>query len=97
MAAAAASLTWVLFFLLAPEFGRCVLSQIGLGSRLLAKDQNQAWVSDNGTFAFGFTPGDSPDQYLLAIWFAELPGDIYPSLRRRLAPFPTANTLGKRD
>lgn len=72
---AAASLTWVLFFLLVPEFGRCVLSQIGLGSRLLAKDQNQAWVSDNGTFAFGLTPGDSPDQYLLAIWFAELPGD----------------------
>lgn len=74
-AAASSSFTWVLFFLLVPEFRRCVSARIGPGSRLSAKDQNQAWVSDNGTFAFGFTPVDLPDQYLLAIWFAELPGD----------------------
>ncbi|KAI8564936.1 hypothetical protein RHMOL_Rhmol03G0222100 [Rhododendron molle] len=74
-AAAASFFTWVLFFLLVPEFGRCVSAQIGPGSRLSTKDQSQAWVSDNGTFAFGFTPVDFPDQYLLAIWFAELPGD----------------------
>lgn len=51
-------------------------SRIGLGSRLLAKEE-KAWVSDNGTFAFGFTPTptDSPNQFQLAIWFAQLPGD----------------------
>ncbi|GMY07352.1 G-type lectin S-receptor-like serine/threonine-protein kinase At5g24080 isoform X1 [Fagus crenata] len=49
-------------------------SHIGLGSRLLAS-QDQAWVSDNGTFAFGFTPAERRDQFELAIWFAELPGD----------------------
>ncbi|KAL8134636.1 G-type lectin S-receptor-like serine/threonine-protein kinase At5g24080 [Apium graveolens] len=50
---------------------------IKLGSRLLAKE-NQSWVSDNGTFAFGFTPAASTDHrksFQLAIWFAQLPGD----------------------
>ncbi|CAN4087659.1 unnamed protein product [Withania somnifera] len=46
-----------------------------LGSSLLAKE-NQAWFSDNNTFAFGFTPTAlSHDQYQLSIWFAQLPGD----------------------
>ena len=51
--------------------------EIKLGSRLLAKE-NQSWVSDNGTFAFGFTPagsGDHRKSFQLAIWFAQLPGD----------------------
>ncbi|KAM6555703.1 hypothetical protein CsatB_002722 [Cannabis sativa] len=57
------------------EYGS-VASQIGLGSRLLARD-NKAWVSDNGTFAFGFTPMENGDynKLQLAIWFAKLPGD----------------------
>ncbi|KAL5746456.1 hypothetical protein ACOSP7_027602 [Xanthoceras sorbifolium] len=56
--------------------------QIGLGSRLLPAggdhndDQEQSWVSDNGTFAFGFTPvADTRDRFELGIWFAQLPGD----------------------
>lgn len=65
----------LLFFLVAAGFDAFMASQIGLGSRLVAKD-NRAWVSDNGTFAFGFTQlNDQPDQLQLAIWFAELPGD----------------------
>ncbi|KAL0321500.1 UNVERIFIED_CONTAM: G-type lectin S-receptor-like serine/threonine-protein kinase [Sesamum calycinum] len=49
--------------------------RIDRGSRLLA-GQDQAWVSDNGTFAFGFSPVDSrKDQFHLGIWFAQLPGD----------------------
>ncbi|GJU77099.1 hypothetical protein Tco_1274169 [Tanacetum coccineum] len=32
--------------------------------------------TNNGTFAFGFTPSlDQDDQYQLGIWFADLPGD----------------------
>ncbi|OMO67038.1 S-locus glycoprotein [Corchorus olitorius] len=50
-------------------------AQIGLGSRLLASDPDRPWVSDNGTFAFGFTPSDIRDRFLLGIWFADLPGD----------------------
>ncbi|WMV20647.1 hypothetical protein MTR67_014032 [Solanum verrucosum] len=50
-------------------------SGVVLGSRLLAKE-NQAWFSDNKTFAFGFTPTtESHDQYQLSIWFAQIPGD----------------------
>ncbi|TXG71048.1 hypothetical protein EZV62_005983 [Acer yangbiense] len=54
---------------------------IGLGSRLLASDhRDQSWVSDNGTFAFGFTPAaaaaeDSRDRFEVGIWFSQLPGD----------------------
>lgn len=47
---------------------------IGIGSRLLASGE-ESWVSDNGTFAFGFTPSDTQDRFLLGIWFAQLPGD----------------------
>ncbi|CAK9176942.1 unnamed protein product [Ilex paraguariensis] len=63
-----------LFFLVLVELASCMSSGISLGSRLLA-NENQTWVSDNGTFAFGFTPTDSTDRLQLAIWFAELPGD----------------------
>ncbi|KAL8170601.1 hypothetical protein V2J09_022405 [Rumex salicifolius] len=49
-------------------------SQIRPGSRLLASD-SKAWVSANGTFAFGFTPMDSQDRLQLGIWYANIPGD----------------------
>lgn len=66
---------FLLLFLVLAVFDACMASQIGLGSRLVVKD-NRAWVSDNGTFAFGFTQmDDQRDQLQLAIWFAELPGD----------------------
>lgn len=66
---------WGLLLVLAGfEYGS-MASQIGLGSRLVARE-NKAWISDNGTFAFGFTPvEDGDDRLQLAIWFAELPGD----------------------
>ncbi|CAN6569533.1 unnamed protein product [Malus baccata var. baccata] len=64
-----------LFFLVVAGFDACSASRIGLGSRLLARE-NQTLVSDNGTFALGFTPTSDDDYRLqLAIWFAELPGD----------------------
>ncbi|CAN1751362.1 G-type lectin S-receptor-like serine/threonine-protein kinase At5g24080 [Linum perenne] len=66
-----------LFFVLAAGFisGSFAAGRIGLGSRLLAREQ-QAWISDNGTFAFGFTEStDDPDRFQLAIWFNHLPGD----------------------
>lgn len=49
--------------------------RIGLGLRLLARDKDEAWLSDNGTFAFGFTQAHTPNLFQLAIWFADLPGD----------------------
>ncbi|XP_061342037.1 G-type lectin S-receptor-like serine/threonine-protein kinase At5g24080 [Gastrolobium bilobum] len=56
-------------------FSSCISSQIDLGSRLLAS-KDQTWVSDNGTFALGFTPAESDNRlFNLGIWFAELPGD----------------------
>ncbi|KAK2983613.1 hypothetical protein RJ640_023147 [Escallonia rubra] len=61
------------FLVLARVVG-CISGRIGLGSRLLANEE-QAWASDNGTFAFGFTPAGSRDTFELAIWFADLPGD----------------------
>ncbi|KAG2709760.1 hypothetical protein I3760_05G256200 [Carya illinoinensis] len=74
MASFSSSLIMLIYLVLA-SFGACMASQIGLGSRLLAS-QNQAWVSDNGTFVFGFTPADAHDDRLqVGIWFAELPGD----------------------
>lgn len=73
---ATSSSSWILFFLVLASFGDyCMASQIGLGSRLLARE-DRPWRSDNGTFAFGFTPEDGRrDLFQVAIWFAELPGD----------------------
>ncbi|KAK3219933.1 hypothetical protein Dsin_013903 [Dipteronia sinensis] len=78
---------WVVFWVTV-WFGCCWClwvaeagQNIGLGSRLLASDhQDQSWVSDNGTFAFGFTPAaaaaeDSRDSFEVGIWFGQLPGD----------------------
>ncbi|WCJ36755.1 G-type lectin S-receptor-like serine/threonine-protein kinase At5g24080 [Euphorbia peplus] len=58
------------------ELGRCLgVGRIGLGSRLLARE-DQAWLSDNGTFAFGFTRAvTDTERFQLAIWFNDLPGD----------------------
>ncbi|KAK9143892.1 hypothetical protein Syun_013292 [Stephania yunnanensis] len=52
----------------------CSASKIMLGSKLVA-GANQAWISDNRTFAFGFTPNESKDLFYLSIWYNELPGD----------------------
>ncbi|KAI3792992.1 hypothetical protein L1987_35604 [Smallanthus sonchifolius] len=58
----------------------CVSGRVGLGTRLYANSY-QAWVSANGTFAFGFVPALDPrsssqdERYQLGIWFADLPGD----------------------
>jgi hypothetical protein len=57
-------------------FCSCISSEIGLGSRLLASNKDQVWVSDNGTFAMGFTPSNTDNHlFTLGIWFARLPGD----------------------
>ena len=77
MAASSFASCSVLFFLVLflCGFGGCISSEIGLGSRLLASD-GQTWVSDNGTFAFGFSPSVTDDRlFELGIWFAKLPGD----------------------
>lgn len=71
---ASSSYLVLFFFLVLAGFGACMASQISLGSRLMAKE-NQTVVSDNGTFALGFSPMDEDNRYQLAIWFAELPGD----------------------
>ncbi|XP_047342382.1 G-type lectin S-receptor-like serine/threonine-protein kinase At5g24080 [Impatiens glandulifera] len=52
-----------------------VYGGISLGSRLLAKQDNTAWLSDNRTFAFGFVSSGTNGRYYLAVWFAQLPGD----------------------
>ncbi|CAI9092342.1 OLC1v1027544C1 [Oldenlandia corymbosa var. corymbosa] len=63
------------FMVLMSGIDTCMCSSIRLGSTLLASE-NQTWNSDNGTFAFGFTPSNPRnDQFRLAIWFAQLPGD----------------------
>lgn len=71
--------SWVLalWVVLLHGFGWCtaVAGEVSLGSRLAAS-QDRAWVSDNGTFAFGFAAVDGRhDQFQLAVWFAQLPGD----------------------
>ncbi|XP_057423871.1 G-type lectin S-receptor-like serine/threonine-protein kinase At5g24080 [Lotus japonicus] len=67
----------VLTLVLLGCFSSCISSQIDLGSRLLAS-KDQKWLSENGTFALGFTPAANTDNnrlFTLAIWFARLPGD----------------------
>ncbi|KAL7003531.1 non-specific serine,threonine protein kinase, partial [Sarracenia purpurea var. burkii] len=74
MSTAAVVFSGFFFLSVLAETGWCVSSRIGLGSRL-SSEEGRAWVSENGTFAFGFTPTGSTDKYQLAIWFAELSGD----------------------
>ncbi|MED6116188.1 hypothetical protein PIB30_097840 [Stylosanthes scabra] len=66
----------VLVMILGCFISSCISSnQIGLGSRILAS-KGQTWVSDNGTFAFGFTKSENDNRlFQLAIWFNELPED----------------------
>ncbi|XP_031117291.1 G-type lectin S-receptor-like serine/threonine-protein kinase At5g24080 isoform X1 [Ipomoea triloba] len=66
----------LIFIIVVAQCGACIASRISLGSRLLAKDDQAYWLSDNETFAFGFSPaGSSRDRFQLTIWFAQLPGD----------------------
>ncbi|XP_047967413.1 G-type lectin S-receptor-like serine/threonine-protein kinase At5g24080 isoform X1 [Salvia hispanica] len=56
-------------------FGCIVSGRVTPGSRLVAREK-QAWISDNGTFAFGFAEANSRnDQFQLGIWFYQLPSD----------------------
>ena len=74
-AASSFSCSWVILTMILGCFTGCISSQIGLGSRLLAR-KGQTWVSDNGTFALGFTPAENDNRlFQVAIWFAKLPGD----------------------
>ncbi|XP_076896883.1 G-type lectin S-receptor-like serine/threonine-protein kinase At5g24080 [Bidens hawaiensis] len=70
--------TWCLLFAIWLEIIVCVSGRVGLGSRLYANN-DRAWVSNNGTFAFGFAPApglsSQDERYQLGIWFADLPGD----------------------
>ncbi|KAL2948938.1 hypothetical protein AAZX31_20G151300 [Glycine max] len=66
---------WVILALGLCCFSGCISGQIGLGSRLLAREA-QTWVSENGTFALGFTPAETDNRlFVIGIWFARLPGD----------------------
>jgi len=52
-----------------------ISAHIQLGSALLAS-KAQTWLSENGTFALGFTPAESDNRlFELGVWFAQLPGD----------------------
>ncbi|XP_074319736.1 G-type lectin S-receptor-like serine/threonine-protein kinase At5g24080 [Silene latifolia] len=67
-------LSYMLTILLSCLVGT-VFCKVRVGSRLVARD-NVAWVSENGTFAFGFTSMYSRnDQFQLGIWYAHIPGD----------------------
>lgn len=66
---------WIVVTIFLSCSSDCVSSEIELGSRLLAS-KDQVWVSDNGTFAIGFTPSDNDNRlFTFGIWFASLPGD----------------------
>ncbi|CAA0812961.1 Protein kinase superfamily protein [Striga hermonthica] len=66
------SLIWVSGIIL---LGSVVSDQIVPGSRLYA-GEDRAWVSDNGSFAFGFAPVSSKeDRFQLGVWYAQIPGD----------------------
>ncbi|MQL94768.1 hypothetical protein Taro_027416, partial [Colocasia esculenta] len=60
--------------LLLPQLPMGLVGRIPLDSKLSA-GENQTWVSENGTFAFGFAESCSGDGFHLVIWYAELPGD----------------------
>lgn len=60
--------------ILFPWFFGLVTCQISRGSRLLATE-NKVWISQNGTFALGFTPLYSNDQLQLGIWYNQIPGE----------------------
>ncbi|XVE50641.1 hypothetical protein DITRI_Ditri01bG0180000 [Diplodiscus trichospermus] len=47
---------------------------VSVGNFLYANDENKSWKSPSGDFSFGFhpIPGEK-DQFLLAIWYANIP------------------------
>ncbi|KAI0522862.1 hypothetical protein KFK09_005247 [Dendrobium nobile] len=71
---ASSSFSKVLLILTLLNLSATLAERILLGSELSASS-NQSWISDNGTFAFGFASLTSDDNLLLAIWYAGLPGD----------------------
>ncbi|GKU87796.1 hypothetical protein SLEP1_g2136 [Rubroshorea leprosula] len=64
-----------LFFLLLllPAFVVSQTSNITLGSYLVASKDSPSWKSPSGHFAFGFYQLQNQDQFLLAIWFDNIP------------------------
>nr|POE53873.1 g-type lectin s-receptor-like serine/threonine-protein kinase lecrk2 [Quercus suber] len=49
-------------------------SYVNVGSSLTATDENStSWLSPSGDFAFGFSPLNQKDLFLLSIWFAKIP------------------------
>ena len=49
-------------------------SYVNVGDSLTATDENStSWLSPSGDFAFGFSPLDQKDLFLLSIWFAKIP------------------------
>ncbi|XP_030923318.1 G-type lectin S-receptor-like serine/threonine-protein kinase LECRK2 [Quercus lobata] len=47
---------------------------VNVGDSLTATDENNtSWLSPSGDFAFGFSPLDQKDLFLLSIWFAKIP------------------------
>ncbi|KAF3487136.1 hypothetical protein F2Q69_00056444 [Brassica cretica] len=64
-----------LFLVSSVQVGLATEPNISLGSKLSASEPNRVWVSANGTFAIGFIRFKPTDQFLLSIWFAQLPGD----------------------
>ena len=47
---------------------------VNVGDSLTATDENStSWLSPSGDFAFGFSPLDQKDLFLLSIWFAKIP------------------------
>ncbi|KAH7651519.1 Non-specific serine/threonine protein kinase protein [Dioscorea alata] len=69
-----ACLHYLVYLSLLVELAIFSTGQIPIGSQLSAS-QNQVWLSENSTFAFGFTSSGSDGQFLLAIWYSKLPGD----------------------
>ncbi|KAL8192723.1 hypothetical protein R6Q57_027171 [Mikania cordata] len=75
-----ASTTWCFLIAVWLEIVVFVSGRVAMGSKLYA-NSNQAWVSNNETFAFGFVPAldlglsSQDERFQLGIWFADLPGD----------------------
>ena len=50
---------------------------VNVGDSLTATDENNtSWLLPSGDFAFGFSPLDQKDLFLLSIWFAKIPDKI---------------------
>ncbi|GKU87799.1 hypothetical protein SLEP1_g2139 [Rubroshorea leprosula] len=67
------SLSQLFFLLLLPPFVVSQTSNITLGSHLVAFKDSPSWKSPSGEFAFGFYQLQNQEQFLLAIWFDQIP------------------------